>query len=179
MLECDLYELVRIWMASPSFPDNRPRVSAKSIHRAYDTSELRWLSGAGDWMRPDVTLVSAFRRKFDVHAELAVHAVEIKPINSPLIAGLFQALSYSRIADFCYLAAPENAHWTEQIKEVSQRFGVGLISFDGKSGDWDSFEFSPAKRMQPDIDLRHDFLLEVLKKPQDRDDFVDVIGVRL
>lgn len=175
ILEDELYSPVRDWMASPEFtPARQSAAHSKRFGRAYVTADLHWLLDAGEWMRPDVTMVDVRRRKFDTVPRLDVHAVEVKPKNQSLISGLFQSLSYSRIADFCYLAAPCSANWHPRITEVAQRFGVGTIKFSDPDR-WDSYELVLGDRMTPDADLRDEFISAVLQNPADRIEFLNFI----
>lgn len=173
--EADLYEPIRQYLVSPQFTEARKGLATKEYRMAKVTADVSWLDDAGDWMRPDVIMAHAYRRTFDARGTLNLHAIEIKKKNVGLTSGLFQALSYSRIADYCYLAAPKGSMWTPRIKELAKRFGVGLIEFDATSIDL-SVEFQPARKMQPDLDLRDDYLRAVFPNGTDREQFLEILG---
>lgn len=168
MVEADLYEPVRSFVASPQFEPTAPASLTKRSRWAFDSSQVSWLSEAGDWMRPDVTLINVSRRRYAASADLAVHAIEIKPARQSLVPGLFQALSYSRIADFCWLAAPEGDEWSARVTELARRFGVGLIRI-GATQSWDSMHTIEGQRMQPDLDLRDDFIEALITQKSGND----------
>ena len=175
MTEEELYEPTRIFMAGPDFEPTHPGRLTKRFRAAYNTSRTQWLSEAGDWMKPDVTLINAAKRRFDPIPDLTVHAVEIKLSRQSLVSGLFQALSYSRIADYCYLAAPVEAKWTDRIDDLANRFGVGLIKIRIHDGTH-SFNVTPAERKSPDPDLRDEYIDAILSETNDKSDILQILA---
>lgn len=174
MSEADLYEPIRRYLNRPDFEVMKMGHTTTQYRKALITAEVGWLDDAGDWMRPDVILLHAFRRVFDNYGTLNLHAVEVKAPNVALTSGLFQALSYSRIADYCYLAAPKSEKWTNRIKDLAARFGVGLIIFE-RSEFGLSADFTAAKKMSPDLDLRDDYLRAVFPKGTDQEQFLSIL----
>lgn len=169
MPESDLYEPIRRWLESPTFAQVRIAKYEERFSRALVTAELRWMDEGGEWLRPDVVLLNVFRRKYDAFPTLEVHAIEVKRAIGSLTSGFHQALSYSRIADFCYLAAPKGAGWTAQIAELAERFGVGLIQFADER-KWETFDLESPRAMTPDPDLRDTFIDAILYDQVTRQD---------
>jgi len=175
MVEADLYMPISRWVESPEFSPVRSKNPLLRTSKVAITAGLQWLNDAGDWMRPDLTLVNVSRRKYDSVADLTVHAFEIKGSVRGLTAALFQALSYSRIADYCYLAAPSDAGWTKQIRELGERFGIGLVKFDDAT-NWHSYRLSVASRMSPDPGLREQFISAAFPNHIDQEDLLRAVG---
>jgi len=175
MREKELYEPIRNWIGSPEFSPNKVGRLSTRYRKAFNTSELQWLEESGEWLKPDVTLIKVSQRKYESTPELSVHSVEIKPKGQSLISGLFQALAYSRISDYCYLAAPKGADWKPRVDEVAERFGIGLIKFDSVT-KWETYETRDAKRMLPDADLRDEYIDAILTHGQDRSDILELLG---
>lgn len=176
-VESELYEPIRHWLQSPEFAPTQGDRQFLRETRAIISAEMSWLDQSANWLHPDISLVHVSRRKYDPFPRLDLHCVEVKPETQNLTSGLHQALSYSRIADFCYLAAPISAGWTNQIEELGERFGVGLISFANEK-DWSTYSLRQGQRMSPDSDLRDLFLSSLLQDVQDDAAILNALGAR-
>ncbi|MEQ1756504.1 MAG: hypothetical protein ABL973_20475 [Micropepsaceae bacterium] len=157
MLEAELYEHIKRWIEGPQYAPVRDQGFRERLAMVAKTASLAWLEGAGSWMRPDLALAVVAKRKYDSVSQLSVTAFEVKTSVSSLTEPLFQALSYSRFADYCYLAAPSDARWTHEIRQLAERFGVGLIEFDDVTV-WSTYRLTFAAQMSPDPNLREMFI---------------------
>lgn len=157
MPEAELYQHIKRWIISPEYAPARDQGFHHRHTLVSDTSALAWLEGAGSWMRPDLAMVLAARRKYDPVGLLSITAFEVKCDVSSLTEPLFQTLSYSRFADYCYLVAPSNAGWTPEVRQLAERFGVGLVEFANVQ-DWSSYRLTYGEQMNPDPKLREAFI---------------------
>ena len=175
--ESDLYQDIRDWLVGPEFTPVRARRSSRRELKGIVTASTRWLDDGGDWLRPDVTLLHVGRRLFGVAPDFDVYAIEVKADVSSLTSGLYQSLAYSRMADFCYLAAPDGPAWTTPLLHLAERFGVGLIRI-GDPKNWGTYVLTKGERMTPDPDLRDLFVDSVLADPLDREDVLRALDGR-
>lgn len=157
MPEADLYQHIKRWIESPEYAPVRDQRFHDRHALVSDTSALSWLEGAGTWMRPDLALALVARRKYDCISQLTLTAFEVKTDVASLTEPLFQTLSYSRFADYCYLVAPIDAGWTPEIRQLAERFGVGLIEFANVK-EWSSYRLTYGSQMTPDPKLREMFV---------------------
>ena len=157
MTEAELYGHIKRWIEGPQFAPARDQGYCQRTSLVAVTAAVQWLEGAGAWMRPDLALALVARRKYDVAPQLTLSAFEVKAAVKSLTEPFFQALSYSRFADYCYLVAPSEAHWTPEIRQLAERFGVGLVEFDDVE-DWKSFRLTYGTQMNPDPRLRETFI---------------------
>lgn len=177
MKERDLYEPIASWLESPQFPSrnvdpNGPRILLK---RVAITAETDWLQKSVRWMRPDLCAVVISRGRYDPVPSVDVYAIEVKSTQRELTEAVFQTLSYSRIADYCLLAAPSNSGWTEQTFELASQFGIGHIRFENEK-IWDQYLHTPGERMSPDARLRQQFLDAAFPSALEQKDIQHALG---
>lgn len=157
MTEADLYDPIKLWIEGPKFAPVHDQGFHNQVRLAAVTAGLQWLDGVGSWMRPDLALTVITRRKYDAMPALTVSAFEVKADVPSLTEPFFQTLSYSRFADYCYLAAPREAGWTPEVRQLAERFGVGLVEFDDVT-QWHTYRLTFGAPMHPDPKLREMFI---------------------
>ena len=157
MIESELYDPIKRWIEGPEFAPVHDQGFCNQVRLGAVTASLQWLEGVGSWMRPDLALTVIARRKYDATPALTVSAFEVKADVPSLTEPFFQALSYSRFADYCYLVAPIEAGWTPEVRQLAERFGVGLVEF-GDAAMWHTYRVTLGMPMHPDPKLRETFI---------------------
>lgn len=100
-------------------------------------------SGTGQWSKPDLSLVSLWRRKYAMTWSLDLHGFEVKTQKGCNPAAVHEALSHAAHVHYSHLVW-HHPEWNEtraecaRIKERCERYGVGLITF-GDPENSDSF----------------------------------------
>lgn len=177
MRERDLYEPIASWLESPEFPSRSPDPNGPTIllKMVSITAETDWLQKSVRWLRPDLCTLIISRGRYDPIPSVSVYAIEVKSTQRELTEAVFQTLSYSRIADYCLLAAPADSGWTEQSFELAGQFGIGHVRFKNEKV-WDQYLHSPGERMSPDMRLRKQFLDAAFPSAQQQKDIQKALG---
>lgn len=88
--------------------------------------------GSGVWSRPDFTIATIRRRKYDPIKHLDVIAFELKNVAGTQVVAVHEALAHTRFAHYAYLVCPRSSLHTEKFKVVEQscaEHGIGLMTF--------------------------------------------------
>lgn len=118
-------------------------------------------AGTGIWSRPDFTIATIRRRKYDPVRHLDLIAFELKNLAGSTVVAVHEALAHTRFAHYAYLVCPRSelsAGVQLAIQDACTRHGVGLIRFDLTAGNDDgpqltNFEFEvEARRKTPEPD---------------------------
>jgi hypothetical protein len=132
-------------------------------HLRLDRSFTVWLktarggrAGTGTWSRPDFTIATIRRRKYDPVRHLDLIAFELKNLAGSSLVAVHEALAHTRFAHYAYLVCPRselNARVQAAIRESCAQHGIGLISFAIDVGakkvpDLSEFKFEVEPRRQ-------------------------------
>lgn len=118
-------------------------------------------AGTGIWSRPDFTIATIRRRKYDPVRHLDLMAFELKNLAGSTVVAVHEALAHTRFAHYAFLLCPRSAlneGVQTAIRESCALHGVGLISFEIQSGasdkpKLDDFRFEvDARRQSPEPD---------------------------
>lgn len=89
-------------------------------------------SGTGIWSRPDFTIATIRRRKYDPFRHLDLFAFELKNLEGLSVVAVHEALAHTRFAHYAYVVCPlsrNNTRLNDTIATECTRHGVGLIRF--------------------------------------------------
>jgi hypothetical protein len=101
-------------------------------HSVFQKTTVGGGAGTGLWSRPDFTLATIRRRKFDPLRYLDVYSFELKNLIGAHVVAVHEALAHTRFAHFAYLLCPRSRlrpAETHKIKQACAEHGVGLITF--------------------------------------------------
>lgn len=133
--------------SNPDFPERvleKPIEAYLASKQAYEVLKLdRELSvlqrtatggrsGTGIWSRPDFTIATIRRRKYDPMAHLDVLAFELKNLAGSSVVAVHEALAHTRFAHYAYVVCPRssaNTNVHEAIEQACSEYGIGLITF--------------------------------------------------
>jgi hypothetical protein len=118
-------------------------------------------AGTGTWSRPDFTIATIRRRKYDPVRHLDLIAFELKNLAGSTVVAVHEALAHTRFAHYAYLVCPRsvlNMSVQQAIRESCVEHGIGLISYNLSVGPNDAprltnidFEVEPRRRSpEPD-----------------------------
>jgi hypothetical protein len=118
-------------------------------------------AGTGTWSRPDFTIATIRRRKYDPVRHLDLIAFELKNLAGSTVVAVHEALAHTRFAHYAYLVCPRsalNASVQSAIRDACAQHGIGLLTFDLSAGRNDApalarFQFEvDARRKAPEPD---------------------------
>lgn len=123
----------------------------------------------GKWTRPDITLVALRSYPFIPGKTIEVITFEIKPWYYLGVEGVFETASHSAFAHRSYLMihAPqtiEDLEPYERVARESERFGVGLVTFEDPA-NWDTYNIRlDAEHSAPDPSAMCEFISQQLTR---------------
>lgn len=125
---------------------------------------------AGQWTRPDVTLVTYKKFPWTIGYEFDVATFEVKRPDSANVLAVFEALAHATAATRAYVVFPLslnewrklNAAQAKRVEDECARHGVGLIFIADPCGKAKAEHHIRAQRMQIDHQKTSDFLEAVL-----------------
>jgi len=90
-------------------------------------------AGTGTWSRPDFTIATIRRRKYDPVRHLDLIAFELKNLAGSTVVAVHEALAHTRFAHYAFLVCPRsvlNASVQLAIRDSCAQHGIGLLTFD-------------------------------------------------
>lgn len=87
----------------------------------------------GLYSRPDFTIATIRRMKYDPLRHLDVLTFELKNRAGATLMAVHEALAHTRFAHYSFLVCPRShlrPHYNEELQNACARHGVGLIMFD-------------------------------------------------
>jgi len=90
-------------------------------------------AGTGTWSRPDFTIATIRRRKYDPVRHLDLVAFELKNLAGSTVVAVHEALAHTRFAHYAFLVCPRsalNAGVQSAIRDSCAQHGIGLLTFD-------------------------------------------------
>ena len=90
-------------------------------------------AGTGTWSRPDFTIATIRRRKYDPVRHLDLIAFELKNLAGSTVVAVHEALAHTRFAHYAFLVCPRsvlNASVQSAIRDSCAQHGIGLLTFD-------------------------------------------------
>ncbi len=90
-------------------------------------------AGTGTWSRPDFTVATIRRRKYDPVRHLDLIAFELKNLAGSTVVAVHEALAHTRFAHYAFLVCPRsvlNASVQSAIQDSCAQHGIGLLTFD-------------------------------------------------
>mgnify|MGYP003627703695 FL=1 len=124
-------------------------------------------AGTGIWSRPDFTIATIRRRKYDPVRHLDLIALELKNLAGSTVVAVHEALAHARFAHYAYLVCPRSVMTVgihTAIEDSCLQHGVGLITFETSVGPNDTpsltnFEFEvDARRQSPEPDAVDNYI---------------------
>jgi hypothetical protein len=124
-------------------------------------------AGTGTWSRPDFTIATIRKRKYDPVRHLDLIALELKNVAGSSVVAVHEALAHTRFAHYAYLVCPRshlNASVQRAVRESCSQHGIGLLSFDlsvgsGNSPAFSAFRFEVDPRRQaPEPELVDNYI---------------------
>lgn len=120
-------------------------------------------AGTGIWSRPDFSIATIRRRKYDPVRHLDLLAIELKNLAGASVVSVHEALAHTRFAHYAYLLCPRSRVEPERlqvIEESCSQHGIGLITFcigieaDNRPslGDF-SFDIAPRRKSPEPVDV--------------------------
>ncbi len=156
--ERDLEDQVEKWLFGPN--------AFEALRLARDDAVVQKTTvggrqGSGLWSRPDFTIATVRRRKYDPWRRLDVLAFELKNLAGTSLLSVHEALAHTRFAHYAYLVCPLSKLAPERSRDIQQNcvsHGIGMISFqmaiDGGKPRLGDFTIEvPATRKSPDPDI--------------------------
>lgn len=89
-------------------------------------------SGTGIWSRPDFTIATIRKRKYDPYRHLDVIAFELKNLAGTSVVAVHEALAHTRFAHYAYVVCPRserNHEVAATIEAACSQHGIGLVTF--------------------------------------------------
>ena len=111
-------------------------------------------AGTGTWSRPDFTIATIRRRKYDPVRHLDLIAFELKNLAGSTVVAVHEALAHTRFAHYAFLVCPRsvlNANVQSAIRDSCAQHGIGLLTFDLSVGKG---ERPLLKRFEIEVDPR-------------------------
>lgn len=90
-------------------------------------------AGTGTWSRPDFTIATIRRRKYDPVRHLDLIAFELKNLAGSTVVAVHEALAHTRFAHYAFLVCPTsvlNVGVQAAIRDSCAQHGIGLLTFD-------------------------------------------------
>jgi hypothetical protein len=129
--EQTLYDKLEVLFRSEEFVGKQLSVKAKTF--VLQNTSKGGAPGEGRLTRPDFTLATLRRWRFDPAATLDVYSFEVKNRAGSSAAAVYEALAHGRYVNYPYLVCP-NSRFDESLnralKSTCEREGVGLVQFD-------------------------------------------------
>lgn len=134
-------------LKEPDFPENslEPPIEAwlgskeffgmlglDAAHTVWQTTARGGQAGTGIWSRPDFSVATIRRRKYDPVRHLDLFAIELKNLAGTSVVSVHEALAHTRFAHYAYLLCPRSKIEPQRldvIEEACSQHGVGLITF--------------------------------------------------
>jgi hypothetical protein len=95
-------------------------------------------AGSGRWSRPDFTLATVRRFRYDPRRYLDVFSFELKNRNGATLVAVHEALAHSRLSHYSYLVCPRSTLRpadTNVIRQACADHAIGLITFELDASD--------------------------------------------
>lgn len=88
---------------------------------------------AGQWTRPDVGLIAAWKNRYSAIVNLDVYGFEVKTRQGCTLTAVHEALAQNRVVHYSYLVwhLPESDFSQDRFETISnhcEAFGIGLIT---------------------------------------------------
>jgi hypothetical protein len=134
--------------SEPDFPEQRLEAPAQAwlfsdesfsalrLNRPYTVCQKTAVGGrqgSGIWSRPDFTIATIRRRKYDPFRHLDVLAFELKNLAGAQVVAVHEALAHTRFAHYAYLLCPRSKQQADKQKIIAQscaEHGIGLVTFE-------------------------------------------------